>query len=158
MTTNKKTDFILFGPILICVAMFLGCGAKKITNQQIDSDLGNQSLMTEGPLGVWSFKNDTNRCFAIGESKYTEGKAEITARVASSQMDGQEDIPMEKVTSIKTLLGSVVLNYKNEGGKWVFEKAEPKELRAKPISPSAWKDTFVPIQLELCDHYEHKSK
>lgn len=158
MTTFNKTNFSLVGALLVCAAMFLGCGSKKIKNEQIDSDLGNQSLMTEGPLGVWSFKNDTNRCFAIGDSKYTDGKAEITARVASSQMDGQEDLPMEQVKSIKTLLGSVVLNYKNEGGKWVFEKAEPKELRAKPISPAAWKDTFVPIQLELCDRYEHKSK
>ena len=159
MMSDNRTSLIMFGVLLIGVALFSGCGAKKITNDQIDTDIGNQSLnVTEGSPSVWAFKDDSYRCFNLAESKYGDGKAEITARVASAQMDGQEDARMEDVKAIKTLLGEVVLNYKNEGGKWILEKAEAKELRAKPISVDDWKNTFIPIQLKLCDFYEHKKK
>ena len=159
MILKRERNSIAAVMLLTCVSLFLGCGSKKITNEQIDTDIGNQSLkVTEGSPSVWTFNADTDRCFAIAESKYADGKAEITARVASSQMDGQEDMPMEKVSSIKTLLGQIVLNYKNEGGKWVLEKAEPRELRAKPISVNDWKNTFIPIQLSLCDNYDHNKK
>jgi hypothetical protein len=159
MTFDKKRNRIAAATFLVCVSLFWGCGSKKITNEQIDTDIGNQSLkVTEGSPSVWTFNADTDRCFAIAESKYADGKAEITARVASSQMDGQENTRMEDVTGIKTLLGQIVLNYKNEGGKWVLEKAEARELRAKFISVNDWKNTFVPIQLTLCDSYDHKKK
>ncbi|MEK6335863.1 MAG: hypothetical protein AABM67_13105 [Acidobacteriota bacterium] len=159
MTFDKKRNCIAAATFLVCVSLFLGCGSKKITNEQIDTDIGNQALkVTEGSPSVWTFNADTDRCFAIAESKYSDGKAEITARVASSQFDGQEDARIEDVKSIKTLLGQIVLNYKSEGGKWVLEKAESKSLNAKAISPTDWKNTFVPIQLSLCDSYDHKKK
>jgi hypothetical protein len=157
MSLERKT-ILPAVTLMICASLLCGCGSKKIPNTQIDDDLGNQTLKTEGSLGDWSFKADTNRCFAIADNKYSEGKAEITARVASSQMDGQENLPMEKVSAVKTLLGQVVMTYKNEGGKWVFEKAEPKELRAKAISVNDWKNTFIQIQLNLCDTFDHNHK
>ena len=152
-----RTQSVACVTLLLCVSLLSACGANKVPNEQIDTDLGNQSLKVEGLPDTWAFNADTDRCFAIAEGNYSEGKAVITIHVASSQMDGQENMRMEDVKAIKTLLGDVVLNYKKESGKWILEKADSKSLRAKPISVADWKVTFIPIQLSLCETYKHKS-
>ena len=151
--------------LIICVSLGCACGLlkeNKISNEQIDADIGNQALkVTEGSPNVWDFKKDNGRCFNISESKYAEGKAEVTVRLASfydANFDVKfEDLPEEKHI-VETALGEIVLNYKSEGDKWVFEKAESKKLLAKSISNNDFRNTFLPLQFKLCENYEHKDK
>jgi hypothetical protein len=158
MTLDKKRRFLASITLLVCVSVPWGCrsSSPKISNEQINADLGKQSLNAAGNPGTWTFGQDTTRCFVILESKFAETKAVLTVRVASAQIEGGLDTRLEDIKSIKTVLGLVSMNYKNEGGKWVLEKAENQGLLAKPLSVNDWKNTFVKLQLPLCDNYEHK--
>jgi hypothetical protein len=159
MTFDKKRRFLASITLLACVSVPWGCrssSSPKISNEQINADIAKQVLNTAGSPSPWTFGQDTTRCFEIHDSKFADSKAVLTVRVASAQIEGGLDTRFENISSIKTVLGLISLNYKNEDGKWVLEKAENQGLLAKPISVDDWKNTFVKLQLPLCDNYEHK--
>lgn len=159
MTFDKKRRSISAAILLVCASLFLGCGSRapKISNEQIDTDIARQVLNTAGNPSPWTFEKDTTRCFEVLESKFADSTAVLTVRVASAQIEGGLDTPLEKISSIKTVVGLIGMNYKNEGGKWGLEKAENQGLLAKPISVNDWQNTFLKLQLPLCDKYEHKN-
>lgn len=155
MILGKEKAFIILVIMLVYSLLICGCGllgSGKVTNEQMNADIGNQFLqVSEGEPDVWTFKHDTNRCFAIAKSNYTTGKAEITAVVASFRGVGGAS------RSVATVNGTIALSYKNEGGKWVLEKAENVDLLAKTLTQNDFKNVFLPLQMNLCRNYRHVS-
>lgn len=156
---------IMIVALTICVSLGCACGllkGNKISNEQINADLGNQALkVTEGSPNIWDFKKANERCFKITESKYAEGKAEITAEVSSfysDKMDARIEDVQGKQNFAETAVGEIVLNYKNEDGKWVFEKAESKKMIAKTVSYYEFFNIFLRKHFEYCDNFKHSNK
>ncbi len=137
-----------------CLALS-GCGffgSKGVPKEQLNTDIGTRTVKTDSGSD-WVFSGDSERCFAVNddETKITGSNADVTISVASWR-----DITLGSSALFRTAFGKMMLHYKMDGGKWILERVEPKELIDKTLEPEEFKK-FVDIQMPLCKYYRHTS-
>ena len=137
----------------MCLLILSGCGllgSKGVPKEQMNTDIGSKTVKaTDG--SSWIFPGDSERCFAVNddETKITASNADVTVTVASWR-----DITLGSSVLFSTVFGKLRLQYKMDGGKWVLESVEPKELITKTLEKEEFKK-FVDIQMPLCKYYRH---
>ena len=146
----RKTDLAL------CVLIFSMCGllgGKGVPKEQMNTDLAERSVNVKDEYDTeqqWAFKDDSYRCFAPSEtpSKVTDADAEIPLNVSSIRITQGDDTPV--------LFGEIVLHYKKDGGKWILERIEPKDVRTKALSGDSFAK-FMDLQKPLCNYFKYRS-
>lgn len=146
---------IAFSIIFALGSALTGCGllgSKTIPKEQINADIANRSV--KGKDGTdWTFKFDSERCFVVNddESQITTSNADISVTVSSWRESGSG-----KYQLYLTLFGKMMLHYKNDGGKWVLESIEPKDLTNKTLELEEFK-SFLDIKMPLCKYFRYTS-
>lgn len=145
-----KTDLAL------CLLMFSFCGLlgnKGVPKAQVNNDIGGQTITVKDPNGIdqqWSFKDDTYRCFAPGDTpaEITETEDVFPIKISSIRIASGEETPV--------LFGEVVLHYKKNDDKWVLDKIEPKDVRTNALTGDAF-SKYLDLQMPLCNYFKHRS-
>jgi hypothetical protein len=145
----KLNALILVG----CLSMVWGCGllgSKGVAKEQLNADIADKSVKVKDGTD-WFFKFDSERCFAVNdeESKITAANADISVTVASWR-----EIGIDKYQFYRTVFGKVLLHYKNDGGKWVLESLEPKDLTEKTLETEEFKK-FLDIRMPICNYFRY---
>ncbi len=146
-----KTNLML----TMCFLAVCGCGlfgGKGVPKEQINTDIGSKKVRTSDDSD-WFFGGDSQRCFAVNddETKITDSIADVSVTVASWR-----DMRLGNSALFTTVFGKLLLHYKMDGGKWVLETVEPKELIQKTLEVGEFKK-FVDIQTPICRYYRHTS-
>ena len=137
-----------------------GCGLlgdKGVPKEQINEDIAKNSVKVKltslNQDTDWTFRFDSERCFSVNdvESKITDSTADISVTVSA----WQESLPIAPdPTTYYTIFGKMLLHYKKDGGKWVLESIEPKDLIYNDLNLEKFKK-FVEIGQPQCRYFRY---
>jgi hypothetical protein len=137
--------------LTMCLLMVSGCGLighKGVSKEQINADLADKTVKVAGLDGKWLFYNKSERCFSVNddESKLTDSSADVSITVSSWH---------ESASVFFTVFGKMMLHYKMDGGKWVLQNIEPKELIQTGFSEQEKFKKFLEITTPQCQYFRH---